>query len=78
MPKKHGPTKKYARISLQKRRKLIALVKEVGKSLVQAAKELKINLSTAKLIYKKYDQTGKFFDKKMPDFNRRKKKVVKL
>jgi len=55
MPKKRGPTKKYARISLQKRRKLIALVKEVGKSLVQAARELKINLSTAKLIYKKYE-----------------------
>jgi hypothetical protein len=50
------------------------MVTELNKSIVQTAKQLKVKLSTAKLILKKYKQTGTYFDKKMPDYCRRKKK----
>jgi transposase len=47
------------------------MVTEQNKSIVQSAKQLKIKLSTAKLILKKFKETGTFFDKKMPDYCRR-------
>jgi transposase len=50
------------------------MVIEHNKSIVQTAKQLKVKLSTAKLILKKFKETGMFFDKKMPDYCRRKKK----
>lgn len=52
------------------------MVMNLKKSIVQTAKQLKVKLSTAKLILKKFKETGNFFDKKMPDYCRRKKRQV--
>ena len=50
------------------------MVMEQNKSIVQTSKQLKIKLSTAKLILKKFKETGTFFGKKMPDYCRRARK----
>lgn len=52
------------------------MVINLKKSIVQTAKHLKVKLSTAKLILKKFKETGTFFEKKMPDYCRRKKREV--
>jgi len=54
----------------------VEMVINLKKSIVQTAKHLKIKLSTAKLILKKFKETGTFFEKKMPDYSRRKKREV--
>ena len=52
------------------------MVINLEKSIVQTAKHLKVKLSTAKLILKKFKETGTFFEKQMPDYCRRKKREV--
>ena len=41
-------------IKIQKRKRIIHMVTELNKSIVQTAKQLKVKLSTAKIILKKY------------------------
>jgi len=41
------------------------------KTKVQAAKKLKIKLETAKIIVKRYLQTGTIYEKKMADYSRK-------
>ena len=60
----------------KKRKKLIEMVASLKKTIVQSARQLKVKLSTAKLILKKFKETGSFFDKKMPNYCRRKKREV--
>lgn len=43
--------------------------------MTRAAKILRIKRPTAKIIIKRYQQTGTFFNKKMPDYKEREKKV---
>ena len=61
---------------MKKRKKLIEMVMNLKKSIVQSARQLKLRLSTAKLILKKYKQTGILFEKKMSTYCRRKKEYV--
>jgi transposase len=70
LKRKEGP-KHYARIStkvinnlFQRRQSLVDLVIEKGYSIGRAAVRLKIKLSTAKMIVKKYKEHGRFFEKK--------------
>ena len=44
-----------------------------GKSIAQASRKYMVKPSTAKLILKKYKETGTFFIKKIPDYSGSKK-----
>lgn len=44
---------------------------EERSSVVKASKKLGIKISTAKLILKKYKETGAIFNKKMPNYKRK-------
>lgn len=44
---------------------------EERSSVVKASKKLGIKISTAKLILKKYKETGVIFNKKMPNYKRK-------
>lgn len=54
----------YQKISFQERKELIKLMKEDKFSLVQASRKVGIRISTAKMILKKYEETGKIFERK--------------
>lgn len=49
---------------MQQRRRLIEDVEKNGVSIVQTAKNLSIKLSTAKLILRRFRESGTFFNKK--------------
>lgn len=66
------PKRRYAQISIsvpcilsQRREIFVRGVLSEGLSISQAAKKYNIKLSTAKLIFKKYRETGMFFPKKI-------------
>ncbi len=50
---------------MQRRQSLVDKVEKEGLSISKVAKTLRINISTAKLILKKYKETGSFFNKRM-------------
>jgi len=52
------------------------MVLEEKKTIAQAARKLIIKPSTAKLIIKKFRETGAYVDKKMPNYSRRKSREV--
>ena len=56
--------RKYAKISLEIRQKLIHLVHQEGYSFKKAADVLGINQSTARMIVRKYERDGVLFEKK--------------
>ena len=58
--------KRYARIYVNRREQLIRMVVEDDKHINKAAKKLGIKYSTAKLIIKKFKETGTLFVKKKP------------
>ena len=58
--------RRYARIYVNRREQLIKMVVEDDKHINKAAKKLGIKYSTAKLIIKKYKETGTFFVKRKP------------
>lgn len=59
-------TYKYAKIYQSRREQLIEMVFEKNRPINKASKRLGIKYSTAKLIVKKYKETGTFFMKKKP------------
>jgi len=62
-------------IYIQKRQTLVSCVIDSGESLTKVAKRLKIKLSTAKLILKKYRNTGILFNKKLRNAKKEPKKA---
>lgn len=57
----------------KKRRRLIQMVNEEGIPISKASKKLKIKLTTARLILKKYNETGEF---PMRNFRKKTKPTV--
>ena len=47
------------------------MVLTLKKSKVQASKKLKIKLETAKIIIKRFQETGTIYEKKMADYSRK-------
>lgn len=73
-----------ARISLkvrmfltQRRQNLIDLIEKEEFTLCRAARKLNIKFSTARLILKKYEETGTFFNKNMRRVRKGKEEHVK-
>ena len=58
--------RRYARIYVNRREQLIKMVVDDDKHINKAAKKLGIKYSTAKLIIKKYKETGTLFVKRKP------------
>lgn len=56
--------KKYAKISLDQREKLLSLVLDEGFTFKKAADALHMNQSTARMIVRKFQQEGNLFEKK--------------
>lgn len=49
------------------------MIVDQGKSIAQASRKYMVKPSTAKLILKKFKETGTYFIKKMPDYTGNKK-----
>ena len=58
-------------IAIKKRQKLVNLVLSQQSSIAKAARKLMIKVSTAKLIIRRFKQTGTFFEKKMPNYSKK-------
>jgi len=61
---------KYNKISYELRRKLIDMVCEDSMPCILAGKELGISPSTAKMIVKKFRESGRIFEKKQEKIKR--------
>ena len=62
--------RKYAKITLQVREKLIDMVHQQGYTFKKAADVLGINQSTARMIVRKFERDGELFEKR-EDYNTR-------
>lgn len=63
-PRRKDRKRAYQKISIEERKQLIKLVKQDKFPLVQASRKVGISTSTAKMILKKFEETGKIFERK--------------
>lgn len=76
-PKIHQNIAQSNQKIIQRRQQLVRLVVDQGLAVAKISKILRLNISTAKLIIRKYLETGSFFCKRMCKASNFSTKIVK-